>query len=61
MSIFRKIAEKLAGESAHLKKIRKEAEERRTGKPEQNKADDDAVINRTLNSLSARIGSGKYK
>ena len=61
MSIFGKIASKLGAESTHLKKIRKEAEERRSGKPTENKADDEAVISRTLNSLSARIGSGKYK
>lgn len=62
MSIFKKIADKLAGESAHLKKIRMQAEERRAGKSGQNaKVDADDVISKTAESLAARIDSGKYK
>ena len=62
MSIFKKIADKLAGESAHMKKIRLEAENRRAGKSGSSpKVEADDVISKTVDSLAARIDSGKYK
>lgn len=63
MSLFKKIAEKLAGESGELKKIRAEAEKRRSAKSSQElpKVKDEAVVDKAINSLSKRIDSNEYK
>ena len=62
MSLFKKISDKLASESAHLKKIRLESEQRRAGKSSGSEPEDaDKVISKTLSSLSARIRSGPVK
>ena len=57
MSIFKKIAQKLAGESGELKKIRAEAEERRSAKSSQSlpKVQDEQHIDKTIGQLSRRI------
>lgn len=62
MSLFKKLAEKLAGESGELKKIRADAEKRRGAKSSQSipAVQDGVVIDKAINSLSKRIGSNEY-
>ena len=61
MSIFKKVRDVLAGESGHLKKIRAEAERRRAEKSGSMPKTEGDVIDKTVESLQARIDSGQYK
>jgi hypothetical protein len=57
MSLLKKLAQKLAGESGELKKIREEAEHRRSAKSSQSlpKVQDEQHIDKTIDRLAERI------
>jgi hypothetical protein len=63
MSFFSKLTGKSASESAHLKKIRLESEQRRAGKSGENATvkDADQFISKTVTTLANRIKSGPAK